>query len=221
MWLRFWWVACCLVFNFEGRCLNPNWTVVFHSSRCCWVVWRKQQLVMSRGKWKRNISSFFSKSPGNDMDPWGSITSIYPRATALLHLTHLQQSAWGKQQHYYSQNCNQINWENQTPARFQLPLFGQWPWVNIRARIRLKSQGENLSRPWPCFQNISLWPSMIFAPLSTSYWNSDHCVNLDSWPRKLWSRSYFLENVQMTFESVVSKWSVNVFCQRQAGCNHY
>lgn len=50
---------------------------MFHSSRCCWDVRRQQQLVMSWRKWKRNISSFFSKSPGNDMDPWGSITSIY------------------------------------------------------------------------------------------------------------------------------------------------
>lgn len=142
MWLRFWWVVCCLVFNFEGRCLNPNWTGVFHSSRCCWDVPRQQQqLVMSWWKWKRNISSFFSKSPGNDMDPWGSITSIYPRATALLHLTHLQQSARGKQQHYHGQTCDQINWENQTPACFLLLLFGQWLWVNIRARIRLKSPG--------------------------------------------------------------------------------
>lgn len=124
MWLRFWWVTRCLVFNFEGRCLNPNRTVMFHSSRCCWDVRRQQQLVMSWWKWKRNISSFFRKSPGNDTEPWGSIASIYPRATALLHLTHPQQSAQGKQQYYYGQNCDQINWENQTPACFQLPLFG-------------------------------------------------------------------------------------------------
>lgn len=81
-------VVSCLILK-EGV-WTPSWTVMFHSSRCCWDVPRQQQLVMSWRKWKRNISSFFSKSPGNDMDPWESITSIYSRATALLHLTHLQ-----------------------------------------------------------------------------------------------------------------------------------
>lgn len=140
IWLRYWWVICCLVSNFEGRCLNPNWTVMFQSSRCCWDVQRQQQLVMSWWKWKGNISSFFSKSPENDMEPWRSIASISPRATALSCLTHLQQSAQGTKQHYCKWNCDRINWENQTPVCFQLPLFGQWPWVNIRARITLKSQ---------------------------------------------------------------------------------
>lgn len=131
----------CPVFNFEGRCLDPR-TVTCHSSRCGWDVQRRRQLGMSWWKWKRNISSFFSKSSGNDTEPWGSMLSICPRATAPLHLTRLQKPAQGKQQHYYRQNCDQISWENQTLASSQPPLFGQWPWVNIRTRIRLKSPGR-------------------------------------------------------------------------------
>lgn len=123
MWLSFWWVACRLMFNSEGRCLNLTRTVMFQSSRCCWDVQRQQQLVMSWWKWKRNISTFFSKSPGNDMEPWGSIASIYPRAIAPLHLTRLQKSAQGKQQHYYGQNCDQINWEKSNFILLPSPLY--------------------------------------------------------------------------------------------------
>jgi len=47
----------------------------------------QQQLVMSWWKWKRDISSFFSKSPGNDMEPLGSIGSIPPKAAGSSHPT--------------------------------------------------------------------------------------------------------------------------------------
>lgn len=47
----------------------------------------QQQLVMSWWKWKRDISSFFSKSPGNDTEPLGSIGSIPPKAAGFSHPT--------------------------------------------------------------------------------------------------------------------------------------
>lgn len=189
---------------------------MFHSSRCCWDVRRQQQLVMSWRKWKRNISSFFSKSPGNDMDPWGSITSIYSRATALLHLTHLQCQP--------GENSNIITIKTATKSTGKIklqPAFSSLCLGNGHGSTLEQGSGWNpraeLKWAMALLSNISLWPSVIFAPLSTSYWNSNHCVNLDSWPGKLGNRSYFLENVKMTFESVVSKWSVNVSYQNQAG----
>lgn len=67
------------------------------------------QLVTSWWKWKRDISSFFSKSPGNDMEPLGSIGSIPPKAAGS-SLTASQGKTLCSYQQNSQETCKEEQW---------------------------------------------------------------------------------------------------------------
>lgn len=151
---------------------------------------------MSWWKWKRNLSSFFSKAFGNDSEPWGSMASILPGMVAPLLLTRSQQSAPGEPQHYYGQNSDRSNWANPTPACFLYLGNGRGSTLEQGSGWNLKGE---LKWAMALLWTLALWPSAIFAPLSISYQNPDCCVNLDSWTRTLEHIRCFFENVQIAF----------------------